>query len=200
VKLKLWQAGESVLRRRARGLTPEQIRSDDVQRLIEWMRETVRDAPGVGLAAPQVGVSIRLAVIEDLPEYIEKMPPDQAAERSRVPIPFHVVINPELVPEGPETVEFFEGCLSVAGWTALVPRAVSVRVQCLNEKAEPIEIRAQGWYARILQHEIDHLNGVLYVDRMRPRSLATIENYMRYWKHATPEELRAALGIPAEDR
>lgn len=195
MRLKLWQAGEALLRRRARALTPEQIRSDDVQRLIEWMRETMRDAPGVGLAAPQVGVPIRLAVIEDLPEYIEKMPPQHAAERDRGPIPFHVLINPELFPEGNDTAEFFEGCLSVAGWTALVPRALNVRVHCLNEKAEPLEIRAQGWYARILQHEIDHLNGILYVDRMRPRSLSTVENYTRYWKDSPAEELRAALGL-----
>ena len=194
MKLKLWQAGEAILRQRAHSLTAEQIRSDHVQRLIEWMRETVRDAPGVGLAAPQVGVPIRLAVIEDRPEYLERLPPEHITERHRTPIPFHVVINPELFPDGAETAEFYEGCLSVAGWTALVPRLLKVRVQCLNEKAEPMEIRAEGWYARILQHEIDHLNGVLYVDRMRPRSLSTTENYTRYWKDATPEELREAFG------
>jgi len=192
--LKICQAGHPALRRRARDLTPEEIRGDEIQRLIASMVETMRDAPGVGLAAPQVGVSVRLAVIEDRSEYLTAMTPEQAAERQRIPVPLHVIINPELIIDDDETAEFFEGCLSVGGLTALTPRALRVRVKFLDARGQQREIHAQGWYARILQHEIDHLNGVLYVDRMKPRSLSTVENHGRYWREATAEELRKAFG------
>ena len=92
------------------------------------------------------------------------------------------MINPELTIECAETAEFFEGCLSLAGFSAIVPRARRVRVECLNEKAEPVAITAEGWYARILQHEIDHLHGTLYIDRMNPRTFSTQDNYVRHWK------------------
>src|SRR6185295_14806524 len=107
--LKLRQVGEDVLRRKARELTPEEIVSNDIQRLIAVMHETLRDAPGVGLAAPQIGESIQLAIIEDLPDYGRNLSPQQIAERERQPVPFHVVINPKLVPVGSSDVEFFEG-------------------------------------------------------------------------------------------
>jgi peptide deformylase len=149
---------------------------------MESMRETMHDAPGVGLAAPQVGLPIQLVVIEDKLELIQKLPPQQVAERERRLVPFHVVINPKLVVEGSETVEFFEGCLSVTGFTAIVPRARCVRVDCLNERAEPVAIKAEGWYARILQHEIDHLQGILYIDQMKSRSFSTVDNHARHWK------------------
>jgi peptide deformylase len=181
VKLKLWQAGEALLRQKAKPLTPGEIVSPQIQDLIGSMRETMHDAPGVGLAAPQVGVSIQLLVIEDPPELIQKLSPQQALERERKPVAFHVVINPKLFIESNETVEFFEGCLSVVLFAAIVPRAKRVRVECLNERAESVSISAEGWYARIVQHEIDHLNGVLYLDRMKSRSFSTQENYLRYW-------------------
>src|SRR5437868_6162332 len=103
--LKLFQVGEPVLRERARELSPEEIRSDDTQNLIKLMRETLRDAPGVGLAAPQVGVGIQLAIIEDLPEYSRALTADQMEERERTPTPFHVIINPKLTPIGEAEVE-----------------------------------------------------------------------------------------------
>jgi peptide deformylase len=93
VKLKIHQVGEPVLRQEARPLSRDEILSEKQQSLIEWMRETMRDAPGVGLAAPQIGLPIQLAVIEDQEEYIKKLAPTQAAERNRVPVTFHVVIN-----------------------------------------------------------------------------------------------------------
>lgn len=180
MKLKIWQAGEAVLREKARPLTTAEILSQPVQELIASMWETMRDAPGVGLAAPQIGLPVQLAVIEDQFELIQRLPPQQVAERERRPVPFHVVINPTLVLEDGDPAEFYEGCLSVAGFTALVPRARRVRVECLNERAEPVSILGEGWYARILQHEIDHLNGTLYIDRMDSRSFSTQENYSRY--------------------
>ncbi len=187
------QAGEPVLRQKAQLLTPEQIRSNQIQQLIDHMRETVRDAPGVGLAAPQIGLPLQLAVIEDQPAYIEKLPPKDIAERERKPVPFHVIINPKLTLIGEQRAEFFEGCLSLTGLMAIVPRSLTVHVEALNEKAEPVVIDASGWYARILQHEIDHLHGILYVDRMRSRSLATIENHNRYLKDLSPSKLAELL-------
>ena len=193
--LKLFQVGEPVLRAKARELSRDEILSEGTQSLIELMLETLRDAPGVGLAAPQVGEGIQLAIVEDSPEYSRNLTPEQIKERERVPISFHVIINPKLTPVGEADVEFFEGCLSLNGYTALVPRYRRVRVECLDEKAHPRVIDASGWYARILQHEIDHLNATLYIDRMHSRTFMSIENFTREWKDRTTAEIREALGI-----
>jgi peptide deformylase len=190
--LKIRQVGERMLRQKARVLSPDEILDRSTQELIECMRETMRDAPGVGLAAPQIGYSLQLVVIEDQAEFIQKLPAEQVAERDRRPVPFHVLINPKLTLLGVESTEFFEGCLSLAGFTAVVPRAKQVRVACLNEKAESVIIDATGWYARILQHEIDHLGGVLYVDRMNSRTFFTQDNYVRHWKDRSITELTKA--------
>jgi len=195
MKLKILQAGDPVLRQRARLLSSEEIRSGSIQQLIEFMRETMRDAPGVGLAAPQVGLPLQLAVIEDPPERLRDVDPEVLAERKRSPVPFHVVINPRLYVEQDQPVEFFEGCLSLAGFAGLVSRTRIVRVECLNERAEPVVINASGWHARILQHEIDHLEGILYIDRAETRSLTTTENLARYWNDMTTDQVRSALGI-----
>jgi len=192
VKLKILQTGEKILRETARPLSPNEIRSPEIQQLILFMHETMRDAPGVGLAAPQVGMPLQLAVIEDREEYLKGIPAEDLARRGRSPVPFHVIINPTISQSGTPVI-FFEGCLSVAGLCALVPRAPQVRVESLNERAEPVVIEAEGWYARILQHEIDHLHGTVYVDRMWSRSLTTIDNLNRYWKDKTIDELRAEL-------
>lgn len=192
--LKIVQAGAAVLRQESRPLSAAEIVSASIQQLIEWMRETMLDAPGVGLAAPQVGLPIQLAVIEDRPENMRDLSPERLAERERKPVPFQVIINPRISSNG-AIAEFFEGCLSVAGFTALVSRARTVAVDCLNERAEPVRIEAAGWYARILQHEIDHLHGHLYIDRMAPRSFMTVDNYSRNWKDAPIEEVRQALAI-----
>lgn len=199
MRLKIVQVGEAVLRQQARRLTPDEILSQEIQGLIRLMHETLRDAPGVGLAAPQIGLSLQLAIIEDRPEYHKDLSPQVLAERRRQPVPFQVMINP-VIELGPSRVEFFEGCLSLAGFSALVPRALTVRVEGLNERAEPVVIQAEGWHARILQHEFDHQQGILYVDRMRSRSLTTNENLARYWKDMSIEKVRAELGIegPAE--
>jgi peptide deformylase len=180
--LDIVQVGDAVLRRRSRPLSPEAIASPAIEELIANMRETMHAAPGVGLAAPQVGVPLQVAVVEDQAEYLEKLTPDQLAERGRQPVPFHVVINPTCTILEPDPQEFFEGCLSLTGFTAIVPRARRVRVECLNENAEPVTILAEGWYARILQHEIDHLNGIVYIDRMRSRSFCAATNFERFWR------------------
>jgi len=187
--LKLLQVGEPVLRDRARPLVEEEILSRVIQDLIDSMHETLRDAPGVGLAAPQIGSPIQLAIIEDLPQYWTEMSAAEISTRERSAVPFHVIINPKIT-NASESVVFFEGCLSLPGFTALVPRSREVVVDCLDEHAQPRTIRASGWYARILQHEIDHLNGTIYIDRMHTRSFMSLENYKRYWKGEGREEIR----------
>lgn len=194
MRLKIVQVGEPVLRQAARRLTPDDIRSRDTQQLIEWMRETMYDAPGVGLAAPQVGLGLQLAVIEDKPEYI-KDNPAAAKERDRKPVPFHVIVNPAITLLDDPGIQFFEGCLSLAGFTAVVPRARRVRVDCVDHNGKSKTIEASGWYARILQHEIDHLQGTVYIDRMYARSFMEMENYTRHWRDKpTPEALKL-LGV-----
>ena len=180
MRLKVVQLGEPVLREQARPLTSGEIRSEGTQQLIEWMRETMYDAPGVGLAAPQVGVALQLAVIEDKVEYQARVPPDALKDMARVPVPFHVIINPKIKLYEGKVVTHYEGCLSFVGFAAKVTRAARVRVECLDHKGEAQVIEASGWYARILQHEIDHLHGTVYVDRMDTRTLASVENLNRY--------------------
>jgi peptide deformylase len=195
MKLKIVQVGDPVLRQVARPLSVDEIRGADVQRLIDLMRETMRDAPGVGLAAPQVGESIRLVVVEDRPEYVQSVPADRLAERERMPVAFHVLANPTLTLLDEGTAVFFEGCLSLSGFVALTPRARTVRIAGLDERGEPVAMLARGWYARILQHEIDHLDGCLYVDRMYPRSFMGQAAYGRHWQDASVAAICADLGI-----
>jgi len=191
--LPIVQAGEPVLRQQARPLRHNEVRSKEIRELIETMKETMHAAPGVGLAAPQIGKGLQLAVIEDRPEYTKDWTPAQLAERDRRPVPFHVIINPRLTLVGEERVESFEGCLSVNNLMALVPRAKKVRVECLDETGNAKVIEAAGWYARILQHEIDHLFGTLYIDHMYTRTLMTVENFTKHWKEKTLPETRRLL-------
>lgn len=191
--LPIVQAGEPVLRCPARALRPNEIRSREIRELIQNMKETMYAAPGVGLAAPQIGLGIQLAVIEDRQEYIKDWTPEQLAERERRAEPFHVVINPRITLLGEERVEAFEGCLSLVNLMALTPRARRVRVECVDEKGEARVIEASGWYARILQHETDHLKGTMYVDHMYPRTLMTVDNFTRNWKDKPISEIKTAL-------
>jgi peptide deformylase len=195
MRLKIVQGGEPVLRRQARPLTPEEIVTAETQQLIAWMKETMYDAPGVGLAAPQVGLPLQLAVIEDRAEYLKDISVELLASRERRPVPFLVLINPIVVWSSEERVEFFEGCLSLSGFNALVKRSRAVTVECLDGQAHPQRIEAQGWFARILQHEIDHLNGTLYIDQMEPRSFMSVENFNRHWKDLPVTTVRERLGI-----
>jgi peptide deformylase len=179
--LKIVQAGHPVLRQKARPLTPEELRGPELTRLIEDMRETMRDAPGVGLAAPQVGLPLQLVVVEDKPEYSERRDPDEMRARGRTPVPFQVLANPRLTIVDPTPVEFFEGCLSVTDMMMVVSRVRAVRVEALDHTGRPVTLTAEGWPARIFQHEIDHLRGVLCIDRMRSRTFTSARNYGLHW-------------------
>jgi peptide deformylase len=193
--LNIVQVGDEVLRKSARALTGDEILGDEIQQLIESMRETMHQAPGVGLAAPQVGLPIKLVVIEDREQYHAQVAPARLQERERQPVPFHVLVNPRIVFADSSSVEFFEGCLSVDGFSALVPRVRAVKVEYLDEKAVERVVEASGWYARILQHEIDHLQGILYLDRMHTRSFMNVDNLTRFWKDAPIADVRTRLGI-----
>jgi peptide deformylase len=193
--LPIVHAGEPVLRQPTRALSLEEIRSNEIQKVIEHMRETMRGAPGVGLAAPQIGLALQMAVIEDRKEYHKDVSTDQLTLRERRPVTFHVLINPRIQKaEDGQTVEFFEGCLSLPGFFALVPRSRSVRVECLDHRGKSKTIEASGWYARILQHEIDHLHGNLYIDRMHSRTFSSTQNWEKFWKGKPIAQVRSELG------
>ena len=146
-----------VLRRKAHAV--DNPNTPAIQQLINDMIETMRDAPGVGLAAPQVAVGQRIAVIE-YGEAPEGAPEDFEPEKK-----LYVVVNPEIVARSEELVDGAEGCLSLPGYAGNVKRHEAVTVRALNRKGKPIKIKARGWLARIFQHEIDHLDGVLFIDR-----------------------------------
>ena len=192
--LPIVQLGDPVLRVPSRDVAPADLGSPPMKELIARMRETMRRAPGVGLAAPQIGLGLRLAVIEDLPAR-DADDDDLAdrAEREREAVPFHVVVNPVLTVEDPTPVHFFEGCLSLTGYVGCVARARAVRVDCLDERGRERTIRARGWYARILQHEIDHLAGIVYVDRMETRTFMAGEDFARHWGGVDVADVRRAL-------
>jgi peptide deformylase len=182
MRLRIVQAGEPVLRERSRLLTPQEILGAETQRLIHDMRDAMHDAPGVGLAAPQIGLPLQLAVIEDREDLLKGFAMDDLAERERRPVSFHVIINPVVAYSSDEKKSFYEGCLSLPGFSAVVPRARTVRVEYLDEHGESQFVQATGWYARILQHEIDHLHGTLYIDRMKTRTFTTLDNWTRFHK------------------
>ena len=146
---------EPVLRRKARRVGTF---DKNLQTLIDDMIETMRDAPGVGLAAPQVNVSERLIVIE----YAEK---EDEEDESEKPKKLFVMINPEIVKSSAETLMGVEGCLSIPNLIGEVERHATVQVKGLNRHGKPAKVKAEGWLARIFQHEIDHLNGILFPDR-----------------------------------
>ena len=159
-----------------RGKAKRVGRIDDyVKRLIDDMIETMRAAPGVGLAAPQVGVALRVIVVE----YEDAL---------------YSVVNPEVVKSSGEITDE-EGCLSAPNWQGPVSRAASVLVKGRDRNGKEVRIKAEGWLARIFQHEVDHLDGVLYVDRMEPRSLSTNANYAHLWHDEPVEEIRRVLGF-----
>jgi peptide deformylase len=159
--------------------------------LLDGMRAQLPGV-GVGLAAPQIGIPLALAVIED-PATIA---PEVAAVRERTPQPPLDLINPVIVPLGPEQRVFYEGCLSVAGLLAVVSRSHRVRLSALDRDGNGYDLELTGWPARIAQHETDHLNGILYLDRAELRSLSTPAAYEKHWTQATPAEAAAALTFP----
>jgi peptide deformylase len=154
----------------------------ELQQLIDNMIETMREAPGVGLAAPQIGQSIKLTVIETLPEIDDD---GNEIEGSR---DLYVITNPEIVWTSRKTVEGIEGCLSIPGYLGEVERFESIRVRAQDRHGKKIKLRLNGWTARIFQHEIDHLNGVLYIDRLTDQENFWTEEEFEAMQTAAEEE------------
>lgn len=163
--------------------------------LVEKMIATMRLAPGVGLAAPQIGVPLRVIVLEDREDLAKGLTPDERRERERSPFPTRVLFNPVLTSVGEERAIFFEGCLSVKGYVGLVDRSAEVEVRGLDENAAPVTWRVRGWPARILQHEVDHLDGTLYIDRMKTRSFSTAEHAKALYAGKPIAEIKTMLGL-----
>lgn len=169
--LPITEIGNPVLRERARELSAEELASPEIQSLIDDMIETKRAADGAGLAANQVGETVRVAIVE--------VCPDSPRYPYKPPVPLTVIVNPVIEPLDEETVRLNEGCLSVPGLRGELRRSLSVRLTYLDrEGAERSEVR-RGLTAGTFQHEVDHLDGVLFVDRADPRTLTTWEEFER---------------------
>jgi peptide deformylase len=193
-RLPIVQAGHPVLRQPARAVTADELASPALQDLIDAMLVTM-EGVGVGLAAPQVGVGLRVAVIEDPPHYHEGVEPSVLAAMGREPVEPYVLVNPELTVTDATPVEWFEGCLSVDGYRAVVPRASAVHLRALDRDGHPYELDATGWHARILQHEVDHLDGRLYVDHMLTRTLVDTPSFGERWGAASIPEVKRAFDV-----
>ena len=172
--LKVARLGHPVIRTPAEAVPKETITSPQMQRLLDDMIETMHEYEGVGLAAPQVHLSKQIAVIE-------------VQENRRYPgegpVPLTVLINPKILGVSKKQLEDWEGCLSVIDFRGKVPRAESLDVEAYNRKGEKIRLTARGFFARVIQHECDHLAGKVFMDRMPDLSTLThLQEFVRYWQ------------------
>jgi peptide deformylase len=168
--LKVARMGHPVLRAKARALERAEIRSAAIQKLIDDMLDTMREYHGVGLAAPQVHEGVRLFVAA------------LGADDDEADVEPIALVNPEITLVGAEVEEDWEGCLSIPDIRGRVQRAHEVRVRAYDRKGERMEVRAHGFSARVIQHETDHLDGVLFLDRMKSfETLTFLDEYSRYW-------------------
>lgn len=172
--LKVARLGHPVIRTPAEAVPKESIATPEFQKLIDDMIETMYEYEGVGLAAPQVFLSKQIAVIE-------------VSENRRYPgegpIPLTVLINPKIVSISKSNLVDWEGCLSVAEFRGRVPRADALEVEAFNRKGQKVKISAQGFFARVIQHECDHLAGKVFLDRMPDLSTLThLQEFLRYWQ------------------
>jgi peptide deformylase len=184
------QVGHPVLRRPA---VPYDGQLDEVvlDALLTLMRRVMHAAPGVGLAAPQLGIPLRIAVLEDRHE----VSPDVARTRQREHLDFLAVINPTYRTLGSETAAFYEGCLSFAGYQAVVERHRRVEMSYQRQDGVRTDVELTGWQARIAQHETDHLDGTIYIDKALSRSLCSNVEYAHRWAQPDITRARAELGF-----
>lgn len=177
--LKVARIGHPVVRMPASPISPEVLRTPALQRLIDDMRQTMHEYEGVGLAAPQIHESLRLVVLQ--------VPASD--QRTKGGVPFSVLVNPVVTPLGPETLDGWEGCLSVPDLRGLVPRFARLRLDALDREAQPYTLEAEGFHARVIQHECDHLDGSVYLDRMRDlRSLTFLKEFEDHVAHRHENE------------
>jgi peptide deformylase len=191
-KLNVVEAGADVLRARAVEVPARLFKSQELKDFVRLMLVTMKEAPGVGLAAPQIGVPLRIFVFGDTDNNSRYLTAKEQKQHGRVVIGPEVWINPSFTPTSDIKVTFFEGCLSVPGFQAKVERYGEVELRGLDENGdEKDSLQLRGWPARIVQHEIDHLDGVLYVDRMDSKTLATTSSLSRKAAH----DLNVLLGL-----
>ncbi len=174
--LSILELGHPILRERSREVTAEELAAPEIQRLIDDMIETRRAADGAGLAANQVGETVRIAIAE--------VEPGNPRYPYKPPIPLTVLVNPVVEPLDGETVAINEGCLSVPGIRGELARHVNVRVRYLDRDGLPHDEVRRGLTAGTFQHEVDHLDGILFVDRADPRTLTTWEQFERFHRDA----------------
>ena len=187
--LKVARMGHPVLRTKARAVEPAEIATPAFQKLIDDMFETMREYSGIGLAAPQIHESVRLFVAGLRPSRLTGEMSDDNE------MPFVAIINPEITPVAApgadkiEIVEDWEGCLSIPDIRGKVPRARHIRVRALNREGKRVEMQASGLPARVIMHETDHLDGVLFFDRMKTLDTLTyMDEYGRYWRDDEDED------------
>jgi peptide deformylase len=177
--LKVTRLGHPVLRQVTNNIAVKDLKSAAMQKFIDDMVETMKEYDGVGLAADQVFTSKQVAVLEvaDNPRYPHKPK-----------VPLTVLVNPKITPLSDEIEEDWEGCLSIPDLRGRVPRYKSIRVEALDRHGKPLDFVANGFHARVIQHEFDHLNGKVYLDRMRDLSTLTfLQEFARYWMEKSPE-------------
>ena len=184
------QAGHPVLRQLAAPFDG-QLNDAELGQLIDLMRSVMHKAPGVGLAAPQLGIPLQIAVLEDQFD----VDPEVAAARGREPLPFFAMLNPSFAPVGGSAVAFYEGCLSVNGLQAAVVRPEAVRLDFTAPDGSTQQREFSGWQARIVQHETDHLHGILYLDRAELRSISNNTEYSARWSQPDISLARKELGF-----
>lgn len=174
--LKIARLGHPKIRQEAEPVSAEEMHSEAIQRLIDDMIGTMRDAHGVGIAAPQVYVSKQIIAIEVLPE--NPRYPNQPA------VPLMVLLNPTITAHAETTLEGWEGCLSVPDLRGRVPRWTKVRLRAADRRGQAVQLDAEGFFARVIQHEVDHLHGRVFLDRLPDLSTLThLREYEQFWKH-----------------
>ncbi len=184
------EAGNPVLRSQTRPFDG-QVDDAELEQLAEVMRATMLAAPGVGLAAPQVGIGLSMFVAEDP----GARDPEVAKVRQREPMPLRVVLNAGCERAGGEDVAFYEGCLSIPGYQAVVARPRNIALTGIDLQGAPIAEEVSGWSARIVAHETDHLSGILFLDKAEMRSLATNESVAKFWHQPSTQKAAAELGF-----
>jgi peptide deformylase len=185
--LKVSRLGHPVLRLEAQRVSPQKLTTPAIQKLIDDMMETMVEYYGVGLAAPQVHESLAIAVIE--------------SHGPRGDIPMTVLVNPTVKVLDEELIEDWEGCLSIPEFRGRVPRWRKLRVDALDRKGNKIHFTAEGFFARVIQHEFDHLMGRVYLDRMQDlRTLTHFAEFQRYWLSPEGVPLQAQAGRNLQDK
>lgn len=184
------EAGDPILRSVTRPFDG-QVDDAELAQLAEVMRATMLAAPGVGLAGPQVGIGLSMFVAED-PGSLD---PEVAEVRQRPPMAFRTVLNAEYTPATSENVAFYEGCLSIPGYQAVVARPREIELQGHSLDGIPIAEVVSGWSARIVAHETDHLDGVMFLDKAEMRSLSTNTSVAKFWNQPSTQQAARALGF-----